>query len=345
MPELIEGFAVETRDALIFTVKGLLHPPERVIAYLRYLPEPAGERARDDVRYRRVYYFEEQEALLRTRYPIYLADDPVLGLRLQSVPRRRIRTVYDPRRYLAALRERGPDDSPELDPLEEDALALTTLLQETADIPWADLGVSGSLMLGLHRPDSDLDLIVYGEATGRNVYQTLRDLLDETGTPLSRPNRLELAALHSEHRPDTPLPFDDFARLQRRKVNELRFRGRETFVRFVKYPGEIKERYGDRRFEPLGAATVRARVTDDHDAIFTPCRYIVEAAALLDSDSVADLREIVSFRGRFSDQARSGERIEARGSLERVEPRDGPAYHRLVVGGRAGDYLGWFPSL
>jgi predicted nucleotidyltransferase len=79
-------------------------------------------------------------------------------------------------------------------------------------------------------------------------------------------------------------------------------------------------------------------VTDDGDAIFTPCRYGVAAVTFARGAPVDDLRAVVSFRGRFSDQAQAGERIEARGSLERVEPRDGPAYHRLVVGGSE-DYL------
>ena len=33
-----EGDFLETNDGLIFDVKGLLHPPERKIAYLRYIP-------------------------------------------------------------------------------------------------------------------------------------------------------------------------------------------------------------------------------------------------------------------------------------------------------------------
>jgi predicted nucleotidyltransferase len=174
---------------------------------------------------------------------------------------------------------------------------------------------------------------------GRAAHRALRRLLEDPASPVRRPNREEMAALHAMHRPDTPLSLHDFVRLQSRKVNEGRFRGRQYFIRFVKWPAELRERYGDRRFESLGSATIRARVKDDHDAIFTPCRYAVEGVTFLDGPPVADLREVVSFRGRFSDQARVGEWAVARGGVERVVAQAGLAYHRLVVGGRAGDYL------
>jgi len=329
-----EGFALETVDGLIFTVKGLVHPPDRVIGCLRYLPDPQGNRRRDGMRYRRVYRFQEQEEVLRVGYPAYLGHDPVLGIRVQSVPRRLIRTIYDPCRYLAALRRRGPADL-----VEEHALMLADLLHKATNVPWDNLGISGSVLVRMHRPDSDIDLVVYGEVEGRAVYGALRRLLDAPSGPLRRPNREELAAIHAVHRLDTPLSFADFARLQARKVNEVRFLGREVFIRFVKWPDEVEERYGDRRFEPLGPAVIRARVTDNRDAIFTPCRYAVEDVTLLEGPPVADLREVVSFRGRFSGQVRAGEWAVARGSVERVVPQTGPAYHRLVIGGQPGDYL------
>jgi predicted nucleotidyltransferase len=338
--EPFEGFAVETVEGLIFTVKGLVHPPDRVIAYLRYLPDSRGDRERDGTPYRRVYRFGEQQEIL-ARYPDYLIHDPVFGTPLQSVPKRFIRQVYDPRRLLATIRKRGPAD-----PVEEQALGLADLLQETARVPAGNLGITGSVLVGLHKGDSDIDLVVYGENAGRAVHQALRRLLDDPSGPVRRPNPEELEALHAAHRPDTPLSLADFSRLQNRKVNEGRFRGRECFFRFVKQPAEVEERYGDPRFEPSGPARIRAQVTDDGDAavaerdsIFTPCRYAVEAVTFLEGTPVADLREIVSFRGRFSEQVQAGEWAVARGSLEQVIPRSGPAHHRLVVGGRAGDYL------
>lgn len=332
--EALEGFALETLDGLIFTVKGMVHPPDRTIAYLRYIPDPVGDRQRGDTRYRRVYHWEEQRLALQARHPSYLRRDPAFGIPLPEVPGRDVGTVYDPRRRLSELSERGP-----IDPLEETALALADLLTDRADIPSGALGLSGSLLVDLQGPDSDVDVVVYGEEESRAVHRALRALLEEPSSPVRRPHGRELAAVHEMHRVDTPLSFSDFARLQERKVNEGRFRGRQYFVRFVKRPGQTTERYGDPRFEPLGSASIRARVENHRDAIFTPCRYAVVDVTFSEGDPVSDLREIVSFRGRFSEQAKTGEWVLARGGLERVIPRNGPSFHRLTVGGGPGDYL------
>jgi len=332
---IVEGFAVETKEGLIFTVKGLHHPPEHLVAYLRYAPDLAGERMRAGVRYRRLYHFDEQEAFLERRHPDYIYDDPVLGLRLQSVPRTRVSRVFDPCRRLAALREQGPHDRSE-----ETVLELDELVRTHADVSALDLGISGSIMVGLHQTDSDIDLIVYGERAGREVHGALSRLLRARSGPIRRPNDGELRALHAIHQVDTPLSYEAFRRMQGRKVNELRFRGRETFLRFVRRLADVDGSCGDERYEALGTATIEAYVGDDDLAIFTPCRYGLKGVSILRGVVVEDLRIVISFRGRFSDQAVRGEAIEARGSVERVIPRDGGLpYHRLVVGGRPGHYL------
>ena len=332
--EAVEGFAVETLEGLIFTVKGLVHPPHRSIAYLRFMPDPEGDRKRGGVVYRRVYRFEEQREILQRRFPIYIAYDPIFGFEVQGVPGQYMQRIYNPCLRLAEILEKGAKD-----PLEENSLAFANLLKDAAGVPMSSLGVSGSVLVGLHRPGSDVDLAVYGDRESRGVHGALGGLLDSGQGPVRRLDRAELAALHASHRIDTPLTFSDFVRLQSRKTNEGYFAGIPYFIRFIKGKREGEQRYGDTSYEPLGKATIRFRVTDDGDAIFTPCRYSVEEVLFLDRAGEADLREVVSFRGRFSDQVRTGEPATARGSLERVVPREGKVHHRLAVGGEAGDYL------
>jgi uncharacterized protein len=329
----IEGFALETHGGLIFTVKGLVHPPGRFVAYLRYAPDATGGREREGRRYRRVGSFEEQRSVLEAQPGPYLAYDSAAGAALQGVPRGDVRHVHDPCRRLRELVAHGPSDA-----VEEQALALAERVREAAGLPHDALGVTGSLLVGLQAPDSDVDLVVYGDAWCRAAHDALRGLLAERGSGLRRPRGGELTELHAAHLVETPLAAADFERMQAGKVNEGSFGGRSFFVRFVKRPHEIDERYGEPAYEPLGAAVVAARVTDAADAPFTPCRYGVGDVTILEGAAAPRLREIVSFRGRFADQARAGDRVRARGTLERVVRPDVEAYQRLLVGG-AGDYL------
>ena len=330
----VEGAAVETAAGLIFTVKGVVHPPDRVVAYLRYVSDPSGERVRGAERYRRVYSVAEQQEALSALGLSYRTDDPVLGVPIEAVPWADVARVYDPRERLQRLRAEGPDGL-----LAADALALAELLRAAADVPPAALGLTGSLLFDLHASTSDIDLVVYGEDECRRVHAALVRLLDDPSAPVERPRGEELAAIHAVHREDTPLAAADFARLQAGKVNEGRFAGRPYFVRFVKLPAEVPERYGDPRFVPAGRALVEARVVDDRDALFTPCRYSISEVRYLEGARADDLRGVVSFRGRFADQARTGQRVRAYGAVERVVWRDGRETTRLVVGGRPGDYL------
>lgn len=325
---MIESHYVESNDGLFFAVKGLIHPPQAVVAYLRYAPDPDGEREEDGVRYGRFYRFEEQEELLREKCPACLFDDPVFGERLQGVPYERIKRVFDPCLKLADLRRREG-----LDELEKKTVEFADLLVGRAKVPESSMGVSGSILVGLHTPRSDLDVVVYGSEQCRMVHGALRELLDEPGGEVRRLNEDEMRELYAFRSQDTPMSFEDFDRLERRKVIQGRFRGCEYFIRFVKAPAEVEENYGDKKYTSLGQAEIEATVADVSEAIFTPCTYKIEDVRFVKAQPATRLWEIVSFRGRFCEQAEEGERVIAKGKLERVVSREGEVYHRLLLGG------------
>ncbi len=141
----LEGAAVETAAGLIFTVKGVVHPPDRIVAYLRYVPDQRGERLRGRQRYRRVYSVAEREETLRALGLSYRVDDPMLGVPVDAVPWDDVTRVYDPRERLQRLRDTGSDGA-----LTEDALALAELLRDAAGVPGTALGLTGSLLFDLH---------------------------------------------------------------------------------------------------------------------------------------------------------------------------------------------------
>lgn len=328
---MLEGGYVETPEQLIFTVKGLVHPPHRIIAYLRYMADPKGERVRSNVRYRRIYGFEEQLSIIRSRYPQYLHYDEVFDVELQSVPRKKIWRVYDPSKGLMEVMNRIRD------PLAQAAKSFAEEISSASGVDLNDMGISGSLLLSLHTHTSDIDLIVYGIVNSIKVQRALRKLLDEEDH-FKRFNEEYLKKLFEFRSSETPMSYDVFVKQERRKVIQGVYRGYTYFIRFVKDLHEIGETYGERRSRGLGRAKVRAVVTDDSESLFTPCTYKVRCLEVV-SGSVNSslLKEVTSFRGRFSEQAVKGEVIEVEGRLEEVNFK-GLRYQRIVVGA-SGDYM------
>jgi predicted nucleotidyltransferase len=331
----VESFYLETKEGLYFAVKGLVHPPDRIFSVLRYAPDPQGDRKKAGKTYRRLYHFPEQVRILKERYPQYLAYDPLSQMEQQSVPVSSIQCIYDPRSWRQMI-----PAAPERDDLQADAYAFCDLLAKESGVSPDHLGVSGSLLIDLHTDHSDLDITIHGEQNCRAVHMAMQRLLDEeVVNDLSRFNRQGFLQLYDERLPDTRMEFDEFLKLEKRKSFQGFFRGRIFFIRFIKEPHENGESYGDRAYKPLHQAGVVATVTGESDAIFTPCCYPLDEVQFLQGDPVNSLCEIVSFRGRFCEQARLGERIYAFGTVEHVQIRQGHAWHRLILGNRPEDHM------
>lgn len=333
--QVAEGHYLETTDGLFFAVKGFVHPPSRFVAFLRYAPDPhKGNREKNGQHYRRLYHFGEQEQLLREQYPHYLFFDTTCQATLQSIPHEYLKQIYNPSARLLELLSQE-----NLGPVERDAIEFARLLQQEAQVPWSSLGLSGSLLIGLHTPSSDLDLQVCGVQSSWAVQQALKRLLaGETGE-VRRLDEQGVQELYTSRVADTRMSLSDFVGSEREKVIQGRFRERPYFIRFLKAPTEVDEKYGDRLYIPLGRVGIEATVTDACEAIFTPCRYAVDKVRFLGDPQVEGLSEIVSFRGRFCEQAQAGDVVQACGTLERVQVKDGRSWHRLLLGNHPEDTM------
>ena len=330
-----EGDLIRTSDNVIFDVKGLVHPPGKIIAFPRYIPSREGQRGQRGNLYGKVYNLAERYQYLQRNAPQLIVTDPVFGEALCEVPVADVMDHYEPAKKLAALRKAN-----HLAVLERKAASLAETLKKAADFPWSSVGVSGSIMAELFTLQSDIDPIIYGSKNCRKAYTTLQHLLDDGESRFKRYTTSELRVLFDFRSKDTMMSFEDFEKVEGRKAFQGKFEGVDYFVRLVKDWSEVGENYGDVCFKNVGYARITATVADDSEALFTPCTYHVEDVRVVRGPPMEPIEEVVSFRGRFCKQAQTGEAIMAQGKIEYVtDTRDAREYYRLILGNKPQDYM------
>ncbi|MEM3641033.1 MAG: hypothetical protein QXH37_03830, partial [Candidatus Bathyarchaeia archaeon] len=229
--------------------------------------------------------------------------------------------------------------SSSLDELEADALEFMEILKSSANVPWNKMGVSGSLLAKLHTPTSDIDPLIYGSRNCCKIYEALQSLVKDCTSSAKIYSEKELKKLFAFRVKDTRTSFEEFLQTESRKIMQGKFKGRDYFIRFVKDWNEVKEQYGEVRYRNVGYAKIEAEIEDDSESIFTPCRYKIRNVKIIEGNSFP-YEEIVSFRGRFCEQARKGERVVAQGKAEKVSDfRQNREFFRLLLGNKPSDFM------
>ncbi len=330
-----EGDLIKTKSQVVFDVKGLVHPPNKVIAFPRFIPSPQGTRQGKDALYGKVYNLGDRFKYLQENHPELIVFDPVFGETMCEVPVDQIIDQYEPAKKLASLRI-----AKNLNTLESKALQLATTLKEKSGIPWSAIGVSGSIMAGLTNEKSDIDPLVYGVENSRKAYAALKELLKTEGSGFKPYSKAELQTLFDFRSKDTEMSFEDFETVESSKAFQGMFMGTDYFIRFVKDWSETTEQYGDVCYKNSGYAKIIANIADSSDALFTPCTYKLKDVSVVEGPKLSPIIEISSFRGRFCEQAIEGETIEAQGKVEKVtDKKSGNEHYRLIIGSRPADYM------
>jgi predicted nucleotidyltransferase len=330
-----EGDLIQTGNNVIFDVKGLVHPPGKVIAFPRFIPSPTGPRKTRKGLYGKVYNLAERFKYLKENIPTLIVNDPIFDENLCEVPDTSIIRHYKPAEGLRKLRF-----SHKLTEPETKALRFAEALKEAAVIPWSAIGISGSVLIGLSTSDSDIDPTVYGTDNARKAYASLEKLLEIGDSSFKPYSKKELQTLFEFRSKDTEMNFEDFAQVESRKAFQGKFDGVDYFVRFMKDWSEINEEYGDLCYKNSGYSKITAIVKDDSEALFTPCKYQLENVEVVEGSKLKNISEIASFRGRFCKQARIGEPVVAQGKIEHVfNNKQGTEYYRMIIGNKPSDYM------
>ncbi|MFX1533299.1 MAG: nucleotidyltransferase domain-containing protein [Promethearchaeota archaeon] len=335
----IEGFLVESKEGLIFDVKGITHPPQFITAFVRYIPsnllpqlDPRltniSLRNASSQTYLKVYSLKDRYDLLSKYFPAYLKFDELKDLLIQGIPYSRLKMVYDPRRYF--IRQKNQND-----PLQT---AAKRLIEALESLGIRDVGVTGSLLVNLHTHDSDLDLVVYGLQNGLKTWHGMNDLfaLDF----LERYNSKSIQRLYNFRVKDTMMSLEDFTKIELKKrlqgtlflENDQKI---DFYIRLVKYPAEHLSTI--QKIVAREEVTISATISDSKEAIFTPCKYLLKNVQVIKSLSPAPIipSEIISYRGRFCECALKNDIIEAKGTLEYTSNTK----TKLILGSQKDHYL------
>lgn len=321
---------VETGEGFFFCIVGYLHPPDKVTAYLKYVPSREGRWGRG-VRYQRVldYYhaFKVYEAMpfLERNFPQYVHFCPVRHIKISMVPRGMIKRYYSCQARLQEIMTNGYRDR-----LEAETFSLSREISELSGVDVRDLGVTGSILIGIHNPAfSDIDLTVHGLSEALQVRRALTELRGrhERIKPPPREKILEWTLKFSRIFGLDPRSASILAN---RRWNYMVFNRRFFSIHPIRKDEEITETYGEKIYYPVGVAEGEATVEDSGESLFLPAIYRVKEVELK-AGGEYDVREIVSFEGAFSGIAYEGERVAFRGKLERVESK-AETYYRVVLG-------------
>lgn len=336
---------LRTKEGFFFCVVGPFHPPNRVISYLKYAPSKLGKWGRGKWRFKRVLKDYTIPSLLETfrllekEYPQYLFYSPFNNVLMTAVPVQSVARHYRPEEKMAQLME-----AQRLNLLQKKLKKLVLLLVEKSGVSPEFFGVTGSLLLSIHRLGlSDLDVTVYGYKNAASVKRTLIDSYSMGNVGVKRFEGSALTAWCKSKTAAHPLTFDEALQIYRRKWNIGVFDDTKFSVHPVKLEQEVSEAYADKVYEPIGEAVVGAVVHQNSDAMFLPAVYEVREAKVIKGPQVGDIEEIVSYEGLYGDLAEIGETMLVKGKLEEVTDKGNRRkYHRVLVGspeGKGTEYI------
>jgi len=320
-----DGDTFVTADGFIFNVFGYDHPEDRVTAFLKYIPTEF--KTHFNIKYLdrtwnygklrlfraeqlyTAYNYRTFIQAFKASFPSYVYFCPFKNKETISVPLELIKSVYVPNECLQFLGHLEKKDD-----LQKMTLDFASALSKESNINVKDFGVHGSVALGMHTAESDIDIVVYGASNFRQLEKTVDRLVKEGTLRYKCSNRLDAA-----------------------RRFKGKYRNRIFMYNAIRKPEEIKSNYGRFKYLPIKPIGFTCKVKDDAEAMFRPAVYRVESYEPIDLKSKVPEKQlpliVTSMIGCYRNVARRGDKIEVSGILERVEDlTTGKTYHQVVVG-------------
>jgi predicted nucleotidyltransferase len=259
-----------------------------------------------------LYTAQNYNAFLETfrkNFPDYVYFCPFREKNVISAPLDSIRKVFVPRECLHYITHLKIRDSLQLMTLD-----FISLVSNASGVALEDFGIHGSVALGMHTDESDIDVVVYGSQNFRKLERAVSELVEHGKLSYRFNNRIDAA---------------------RRFKGQ--YKGRIFMYNAVRKPEEVDVKYGALKYSPITPVAFTCTVKNDCEAMFRPAIYDIanykpiNPALELPRDKIPQL--VVSMIGCYRNVARKGDSVRVSGMLEQVENLETSKTHYQVVVG------------
>ena len=166
---VLDHYYIGDYNNVLYVVVGNNHPPGYIIAYPKYVPsQDRTIWCKNSLCFERVVkYYGLDEIYGVSKEEIYY---PLYGASVPCIRRALVREIYDPVKRALEIMFRPHDV------LEEEATETISMLRRIANIPSNCIGLTGSLLIGIHNVDkSDIDLVIYTPNCSWRVVEALEE--------------------------------------------------------------------------------------------------------------------------------------------------------------------------
>lgn len=340
---------IYTKDDLFFASTNYIHPEDRFISFLRYIPDENGDRSKNGRTYSKVTS-EEAYDYLRKNHPEYLYFCEVSQVEMMGVPHNKVKEIIKPEERLAEIKKANQEEKEEIsdNPLIKKLLKVADFFHYKAGIDYNNLGISGSILPNLQKDAvSDIDFVVYGLKNHRKAMKTFEEFKDKE-VKIQIDEKITLNSIqdsyweriYNKRMKDSSLTKEEFCWYEDRKNNRGIIEGTLFDILATRSWDEIQGTWEDTRYEGVGIGKVEATVEDAIASFDNPATYRVKDLDVLEVDNgnknaIDQINEIASFTHTYAGQAIEEERIIAKGKVEKVlKDIDGKTEesYRLIVG-------------
>jgi predicted nucleotidyltransferase len=338
-----ESSIITTKDGLHCQVYSNEHPTNSIIIKPKYIPTDKIQC--DALQYRyisgkkmnRLSMWVDKEKLktyitnFKENYSEYILSSPHHNNNrlFFSIPIEKIERIYFPRRGLSELMtmpESSLDDHLKL-VYEFIKFLLDSGLKEK------DLGVTYSTLMGHYFKNiSDINIVVYGKD---NFWNLMKYLETAKHPKLKWKTKEDWIRFHKQRNRFTFFTEQEFLQIMSRKKSEGYFDDNLFVIFGTEKDEEVWSKWGEEKYTQIGSAIIEGTVIDNFSSIVRPGCYTIKDSKVISAgkENFNDvIKKVVFYSRDYCMIAYPEEKIQASGILEKVEPKNGDAYYRIVVG-------------